>query len=108
MATWSRILFIAIGALTLAWVEFRAQDVGWTGPGGKPATWRSSSRSSRASCSHCGTTIGAIDDDPVVALATGPFDKPQLKALAPTYHSYVSRRPRWWHVQSDYESDAVD
>ncbi|MBT9491093.1 MAG: GFA family protein [Paucibacter sp.] len=91
------------GSLTLTWVEFPAQNVEWVGPGGKPSTWRSSAYSSRAFCSTCGTTVGAIDDEPTVALATGTFDKPHLKELAPTYHSYVSRMPRWWHVHSDYE-----
>jgi hypothetical protein len=91
------------GALTLSWVEFPASSVEWIGPGGKPSTWRSSAYSSRAFCRACGSTIGAIDDAPVVALVTGAFDKAHLKAFAPVYHSYVSRRPRWWHVQCDYE-----
>jgi hypothetical protein len=43
-------------------VEFPAASVEWIGPGG------------RAFCSTCGTTIGAIDDDPIVALATGAHD----------------------------------
>ncbi|WP_395668547.1 GFA family protein [Rhodoferax sp.] len=92
------------GALTLTWVEFPAQNVQWVGPGGKPSTWRSSSYSSRAFCSSCGSTIGAIDDAPTVAIATGVLDKPHLREFAPRYHSYVSRCPRWWHAQSDYES----
>ncbi|PSB37593.1 GFA family protein [Aphanothece minutissima] len=92
------------GALTLTWVEFPAASVEWIGPGGRPATWRSSGFSSRAFCSTCGTTIGAIDDEPIVALATGAFDKPHLKDLAPTAHSYLSRRPRWWHAASDAET----
>jgi hypothetical protein len=91
------------GALTLAWVEFPSDAVEWTGPGGRPSVWRSSPYSSRAFCSVCGSTLGAIDDAPTVALATGIFDKPHLEDLAPTAHSYVSRRPRWWHVQSDHE-----
>ncbi len=91
------------GSLSLTWVEFKAENVEWVGPGGKPSTWRSSPYSSRAFCSTCGTTIGAVDDEPTIAFATGAFDKPHLKELAPTYHSYVSRRPRWWHVHSDYE-----
>jgi hypothetical protein len=91
------------GALTLTWVEFPAEKVEWVGPGGKPSTWRSSSYSSRAFCSTCGSTIGAVDDEKAMALATGAFDKPHLKELAPTYHSYVSRQPRWWHVHSNCE-----
>lgn len=90
------------GALTLSWVEYPAEAVDWVGPGGRPATWRSSSYSSRAFCPACGTTLGALDDAPTVALATGAFDQPHLRALAPAYHSYRSRRPRWWHVSSDH------
>jgi hypothetical protein len=89
------------GALTLGWVEYPAPAVEWVGDAGAPAVWRSSDRSSRAFCLRCGSTLGAIDDAPTVALATGAFDKPHLVALAPTGHSYVSRRPRWWHVHCD-------
>lgn len=96
------------GALTVCWVEFPAERVEWVGPGGRPAAWRSSGWSSRAFCRICGTTIGALDDEPTVALVTGAFDKPHLKALAPTAHSYVSRRPRWWHVRSDHGPGAGD
>jgi hypothetical protein len=91
------------GGLTLTWVEFPAHSVEWVGPGGKPATWRSSPHSSRAFCGSCGSTIGAIDDAPTVAIATGALDKPHLKAFAPRHHSCISRRPRWWHVRSDHE-----
>lgn len=86
------------GALTLAWVEFPRDRVVWTGPGGAPATWRSSEQSSRAFCPHCGSTLGAIDDAPVVALVLGVFDSANAKELAPTGHSHVSKRPKWWHV----------
>jgi hypothetical protein len=86
------------GALTLAWVEFPRTAVAWTGPGGAPSTWRSSAGSSRAFCPRYGSTIGAIDDAPVVALVVGAFDAPHRKALMPGSHSYRSARPRWWHV----------
>ena len=86
------------GALTLAWAEFPRDRVQWTGPGGAPATWRSSDKSSRAFCPTCGSTLGAIDDDPVIALVIGSFDAPNRQALAPVGQSYVSRRPRWWRV----------
>jgi hypothetical protein len=76
----------------------------WTGPTGKPSVWRSSTYSSRAFCSTCGSTIGALDDASTVAIATGVFDKPYLVPLAPTYHSYTSRRPKWWRVHSARES----
>jgi hypothetical protein len=87
------------GALTLSWVEFPRDAVTWTGRGGVPSTYRSSDYSSRAFCSKCGSTLGAIDDNPVVALVTGVFDKPYLKPLKPSAHSYRSGRPVWWHLE---------
>lgn len=86
------------GALTLGWVEFPADAVAWTGPGGAPATFRSSAGSSRAFCPTCGSTLGAIDDAPVIALVVGAFDKPGAKALKPQSHSHRATRPCWWHV----------
>ncbi|WP_199796387.1 GFA family protein [Ectopseudomonas mendocina] len=87
------------GALTQAWVEFAIDQVEWTGPGGAPATWRSSEWSSRAFCPVCGSTIGAIDDEPTLAIAVGVFDTPKRKTLMPQYHSHVSSRPHWWRLQ---------
>lgn len=88
------------GALTVAWVEFPKEAVRWTGPSGAPSTYRSSPQSSRAFCARCGSTIGAIDDAPVIALLVGSFDRANAKELMPTYHSYRSARPRWWHVDA--------
>jgi hypothetical protein len=82
------------------WVEFKQDQVHWNGPGGKPAIWRSSEWSSRAFCKVCGSTIGAIDDKPTIALAVGGFDAPNRKDLAPEFHSYVSKRPKWWAVHN--------
>ena len=84
------------GSLTLSWVEFPRDSVQWTGPGGTPATWRSSDFSSRAFCSRCGSTIGAIDDQPVIALAIGAFDTNNRLELKPASHSYVGKLPKWW------------
>jgi hypothetical protein len=84
------------GAPTLAWVEFPRDAVTWTGPGGPPAVWRSSPRSQRAFCPRCGSTLGAIDDAPTVALVVGAFDRVNRSELAPRSHSWISRRPRWW------------
>lgn len=89
------------GSLTASWVEFAAESVSWTGDAGRPATFRSSPRSSRAFCRTCGSSIGAIDDAPVVALLLGCFDKPGAAALKPRSHSYRAGRPRWWHVTID-------
>lgn len=89
------------GALTAAWVEFPKSSVEWVGPGGSPATWRSSAISSRAFCAVCGSSVGAVDDKPTVALLLGLFDSVNRKELAPVSHSYVSPRPSWWHVHSD-------
>ncbi|WP_299736852.1 GFA family protein [uncultured Roseobacter sp.] len=86
------------GALTAVWVEFPKEAVTWTGMGGLPATYRSSDYSSRAFCPTCGSTLGAIDDDPVVALLVGTFDKANRKDLMPLVHSYKGGRPKWWHI----------
>ncbi|APX12799.1 GFA family protein [Tateyamaria omphalii] len=86
------------GALTTAWVEFPADAVTWTGPGGAPSTYRSSDYSSRAFCPICGSTLGAIDDDPVIALLLGIFDDTSPADLVPTSHSYRAGRPKWWQV----------
>jgi hypothetical protein len=86
------------GALTATWVEFPSTDVSWTGPGGAPSTWRSSDWSSRAFCPTCGSTIGAIDDKPVIALMLGGFDSANPGELVPTFHSYVAKRPKWWSI----------
>jgi hypothetical protein len=86
------------GALTATWVEYPSDKVEWTGPGGPPRTYRSSSGSSRAFCGECGGSIGAIDDAPIIALLTGAFDKPHLAPLIPQSHSYVGGRPKWWKV----------
>ncbi|MCA3559804.1 MAG: GFA family protein [Aestuariivirga sp.] len=80
------------GALTLQWVEFPAEKVTWST---KPSVWRSSDYSSRSFCPKCGSTLGAIDDKPVVALVLGSFDSANRKELAPEYHSYVGKRPAW-------------
>ena len=89
------------GALTVAWVEFPKDTVRWTGRAGPPATWRSSGKSSRAFCPECGSTIGAVDDAPVVALVLGVFDKAGAAALEPMSHSYASQRPKWWRLKAD-------
>jgi hypothetical protein len=89
------------GALTLTWVEFPENSVTWNGPGGKPSVYKSSKWSNRAFCSKCGSSLGAIDNAPTVALILGVFDSANRKELAPTVHSYVGGRPKWWHVDID-------
>ncbi len=89
------------GALTASWVEFPRENVAWTGPGGGPATFRSSQNSSRAFCRTCGSALGAIDDNPVIALLLGAFDKAGTRELMPVAHAWRSARPRWWHVVID-------
>jgi hypothetical protein len=84
------------GALTTAWVEFPSTSVSWTGPGGEPAKYRSSDWSYRVFYAECGSTIGAIDDNPIVALVVGAFDAPISKALLPVSHAFKSSAPRWW------------
>ncbi|WP_095108526.1 GFA family protein [Pseudomonas sp. Irchel 3E20] len=85
------------GALTLCWVEFPKGAVQWTGEGGEPARYRSSDYSSRAFCPVCGSTLGALDDEPVVALLLGSFDQPVQPALQPQSHSFADGCPPGWH-----------
>jgi hypothetical protein len=80
-------------------VEFPKDAVSWTGAGGTPQLFRSSPYSNRVFCSKCGSSLGAMDDAPTVALLLGSFDKPNVKELRPTYHSYRSARPKWWSVE---------
>jgi hypothetical protein len=87
------------GSLTVGWVEFERNKVNWIGDGGEPSLYRSSEDSSRAFCSQCGSSLGAVDDKPVIALLVGSFDKPNLQAFKPLSHSYRSVRPKWWHVE---------
>lgn len=87
------------GALTQSWVEFTKQQVAWDGAGGEPTLWRSSDFSSRSFCPICGSTIGAIDDDPVVAIVLGAFDSNNRIELKPNSHSYKSERPKWWEIE---------
>ncbi|WP_347901069.1 GFA family protein [Pseudomonas purpurea] len=86
------------GGLTLCWVEFSKDEVQWVGEGGMPTLYRSSEYSSRAFCPRCGSTLGAIDDAPTVALVLGSFDAKGQSALRPTAHSFTSSRPRWWKI----------
>ena len=86
------------GAFTVAWVEFQKAHVEWIGPDGEPATYRSSDWSSRAFCKRCGSSLGAIDDAPTVALLVGAFDKPNSRSLRPVKHSYRGQRPKWWCI----------
>ncbi len=87
------------GALTTAWVEFPKDSIKWVGSGGKPALYRSSTGSSRAFCPVCGSSLGAVDDQPVIALLLGVFDSAGRKEFTPTYHSFRTGRPKWWHVE---------
>lgn len=86
------------GAPTLCWVEFPRQAVEWNGPGGMPTLYRSSPYSSRAFCPRCGSTLGAVDDEPTVALTTGSFDRADLPELRPTSHAFADVCPEWWHI----------
>lgn len=88
------------GALTAAWVEFPKTAVTWTGAGGAPATFRSSDYSSRAFCPACGSSLGAIDDAPTIALLLGAFDAPLPAELRPLSHSFATERPDWWHIET--------
>ncbi|MFK0384327.1 GFA family protein [Agrobacterium sp. NPDC090273] len=83
------------GAASLVWVEYAKDAVRWTGAGGMPATYRSSDYSSRAFCTACGSTLGAIDDAPTVALVFGCFDDKADEGLRPQSHSFEDVCPSW-------------
>ena len=89
------------GSLTQSWIEFSKDQVTWDGAGGQPALWRSSDFSSRSFCPVCGSTIGAIDDDPIIAIVLGTLDSNNKIELKPDSHSYKAVRPRWWKVEID-------
>lgn len=80
----------------MSWVEYPKDAVEWTGTGGMPALYRSSDYSSRAFCPQCGSTVGAIDDAPVVALAVGGFDDKDGVEMRPDYHAHNGAWPAWW------------
>lgn len=84
------------GSHTVVWLEFAADDVQWTGEGGKPSLYRSSESTCRAFCSQCGSSVGAIDDGPSVALLTGLFDQQPEAVFAPDSHSFEDMKPAWW------------
>ncbi|QIE46398.1 GFA family protein [Pseudohalocynthiibacter aestuariivivens] len=95
------------GAPITAWVEFPASCVAWTGPGGAPRLWRSSEISSRAFCPDCGSSLGAVDDAPVVALLLGCFDQAGRAELAPQSQSFRARAPKWVHVDQAPKSQTA-
>ena len=71
----------------------------WTGEGGAPSTFRSSDYSSRAFCPVCGSTLGAIDDAPTVALVSGSFDDRDDEALRPLSYSFEDVCPAWARIK---------
>ena len=46
-------------------------------------------------CPTCGSTLGAIDDKPVVALVLGSFDSNNRRELAPAFGSFTGKMPSW-------------
>ncbi|BCP54733.1 hypothetical protein K32_33500 [Kaistia sp. 32K] len=96
------------GALTAAWAGFPSDSVRWTGPGGAPATFRSSEITRRAFCPKCGSSIGALDDAPTIELLIGGFDEPDQAALRPRGHSFVDRQPGWWHLDTGAAEPEAD
>ncbi len=83
------------GATSLTWLEFNADDVLWIGPGGTPSTYRSSYYSSHAFLAACDSTLGAIDEGPVVALVWASFDDREDETLWPYADSFEDLCPVW-------------
>ena len=100
----SRAIPMPVPASPAAATPARPASAGWSIPdrccagpaGGAPAVYRSSDYSSRAFCPHCGSSLGAIDDAPTVALLIGAFDEHRDPALRPDGHSFEDGRPSWW------------
>ena len=85
------------GAPVLNWITFPLQAIEWTEK--IPiAHYRSSAGSSRIFCPHCGSTLGAMDDDGTVALVTGCFDRQNDPALSPLFHSFEDKKPVWLKI----------
>ena len=80
-------------------MESEKDAVTWTGEGGAPSTFRSSDYSSRAFCPTCGSTLGAVDDAPTVALVFGSFDDRDDEALRPLSHSFEDVCPVWARIE---------
>nr|WP_276539222.1 GFA family protein [Chromobacterium alkanivorans] len=96
------------GALSAVWLEFPRDRVEWTGPGGAPAVYRSSAYSSRAFCARCGSSVGAIDDAPTIALLLGGLDDCHPPELAPAAHAFADGKPAWWREQVDEAGSGQD
>ena len=88
----SRAIPMPVPASPAAATPARPASAGWSIPdrccagpaGGAPAVYRSSDYSSRAFCPHCGSSLGAIDDAPTVALLIGAFDEHRIPHCGPT------------------------
>ena len=52
-----------------------------------------------AYCPSCGSTRGAIDDAPTVALVSGRFDDRDDEALRPLSHSFEDVCPVWARIE---------
>ncbi|MCW2254243.1 hypothetical protein M2263_000334 [Providencia alcalifaciens] len=96
------------GSQAAVWIEFQAANVKWIGEGGKPAIYRSSDYSSRAFCSQCGSSIGAIDDAPTVALLTGIINKSSDMEIILESHSFADEAPCWWRRYFSYNTLSKD
>ncbi|WP_342778711.1 GFA family protein [Phreatobacter stygius] len=79
-------------------MEFPKEAVEWIGEGGMPTLYRSSNGSSRSFCPRCGSTLGAIDDHPTVALVTGSFDAKDISEFRPVFHAFEDSCPNWWKI----------
>ncbi|GAA0345391.1 GFA family protein [Morganella psychrotolerans] len=93
------------GALTALWVEFDSKNVTWDGEGGMPSLFRSSESTCRAFCPQCGSSVGAVDDAPVIALLVGGFDNPGRDYCIPEYHSFTDELPEWAAHPQDHDAD---
>ena len=82
------------GAPVVAWADFPLAALVWDGPGGPPATYRSSPEVQRGFCSTCGGTIFALDDgSSTICITLSTLDDPD--SVVPASQSFPESAPRW-------------
>ena len=88
------------GSPTVAWVEFPLTAFEWMPAGRTPHLYRSSEKTQRGHCPHCGSAICAIDDGyENISIVVASLDRPNL-IVPDASHSFRSMKPKWWHAEA--------
>jgi hypothetical protein len=87
------------GAPVVAWADFPLESIAWDGPGGEPATYRSSPDVQRGFCSKCGGALFALDDgSKTICMTVATLDDPST--VVPSSHSFPESAPAWLIVKA--------